>query len=306
MAGILIVEPPSPQRDDLETALRNAGHRVLVADDGDEGLAAWRSERHELVIVDDAAARTQGVALALRMKSETPLGFMPVIITTTRNEPSLRAQLLAAADDVVTRPYSVIEVLARAQALLRTRAIVDELRAARADSEARSYSDAVTGLRNRAFLTERLTEEWKRAVRYNEPLSLVVLGIDNFRTLGDTRGAPFAERVLQAVAAAALRSLRQIDIVTRYGPSEMAALLPNTHVAGALICAERLRRESNSTPVDDVRPTVSMGIAFYPGKDVAEPTDLLRATGRALERAREEGPGSICIVQHQGYLFQPK
>jgi diguanylate cyclase (GGDEF)-like protein len=306
MAGVLIVEPASPLRDELETALRHAGHRVLVVGDGEQALSAWRAERHELAILDEAAARLGGVALAVRMKSETTLGFMPIILTTARYDAGTRAQLLAAADDVITRPYVVLELLARAQALLRTRAIVDELRAARADSEARTYSDAVTGLRNRAFLGERLVEEWKRAVRYNEPLSLVLVAIDNFRGLVEGRGAPFGERMLQAVAAAVLRSLRQIDIVTRYGPSEMAALLPNTHVAGALICAERLRRESGVNAVDDIRPTVSMGIAFYPGKDVSEPTDLLRAAARALDRAREEGPASICLVQHQGYLFQPK
>jgi diguanylate cyclase (GGDEF)-like protein len=189
---------------------------------------------------------------------------------------------------------------------LRTRAIVDELRAARAESEARTYSDQVTGLRNRAFLGERLVEEFKRSVRYNEPLSLVVMAVDNYRHLSETRGAGFGERVLQSVAAAALRSLRQIDIVTRYGPAEMAALLPNTHVAGALICADRLRREAGAMPIDDLRPSISMGIAFYPGKDVTEPTDLLRTSARALDRARDEGPGSICLVQHQGYLFVPK
>ena len=51
---------------------------------------------------------------------------------------------------------------------------------------------------------------------------------------------------------------------------------------------------------------VSMGIAFYPGKDVNDATDLMRMAARALERARKEGPGSICLYQHQGYLFQPK
>jgi diguanylate cyclase (GGDEF)-like protein len=306
VAGILIVEPASALRDELESALRNAGHRLLVVDDGEEALSAWRAERHELAVIDEAAARLSGVALTVRMKAETTLGFMPVVVITAKPDAATRAQLLAAADDVLTRPYAVAELVPRVQALLRTRAIVDELRAARADSEARTYSDAVTGLRNRAFLGERLVEEWKRAVRYNEPLSLVLLAVDNFRGFVEGRGAAFGERILQAVAAAALRSLRQIDIVTRYGPSEMAALLPNTHVAGALICAERLRRESGVTAVDDVRPTVSMGIAFYPGKEVTEPTDLLRAAAKALDRARDEGPGSICLVQHQGYLFQPK
>jgi two-component system, cell cycle response regulator len=114
------------------------------------------------------------------------------------------------------------------------------------------------------------------------------------------------DRVLLAIANAALRSLRQIDIVTRYGPAELAALLPNTHFAGSLICAERLHRESGKSPVEDFVPTVTMGIAFYPGKDVGEPADLLKMVSRALDRAREEGPGNICLYQHQGYLFQPR
>jgi diguanylate cyclase (GGDEF)-like protein len=304
MAGILIVEPLSPARDELERRLRAAGHRVLIAADGEEALIAWRAERHELVIVDESAARLPAVALATRLKHETPLGFMPVLVVTAR--PETRAAVLSAADDAVTRPFDAGEVVARAQALLRTRALVDELRAARAESEARTYSDVTTGLRNRAFLGERLNEEFKRAVRYNEPLSLVLLAVDGWREAVAERGAGAGDRLLQAVASATLRSLRQIDIVTRYGPAELAALLPKTHVAGALICAERIKREIAASPVDLKQPVASMGIAFYPGKDVSDATGLLRIAARALERAREEGPGSICLFQHQGYLFQPK
>jgi two-component system cell cycle response regulator len=305
MAAILIVEPPSAARDDLERALTAAGHRLLVAGDGEEGLAAWRAERHELAILDDNAARLGGLAVALRMKSETPGAFMPVIVVTAKDAIA-RAAALVVADDAVTRPYDARELAARVGALLRTRAIVDELRLARAESEARTYADSTTGLRNRAFLGERISEEFKRAVRYNEPLSLVLLSIEGLRAVIEQRGVGTGDRVLQACAAAALRSLRQIDVVTRYGAAELAALLPNTHLAGALTCADRLRRETALASVDELKPVVSMGIAFYPGKDVNDATDLMRMAARALERAREEGPGSICLYQHQGYLFQPK
>ena len=305
MPGILMVEPPSPARDELERLLGAGGHRVLVACDGEEALTAWRAERHDLAILDEAAARLGGLAVASRIKSETPLAFMPVLITTARDALA-RSTALTVADDVISRPYDPRELLARVAALLRTRAIVDDLRLQRADSEARTYADATTGLRNRAFLGERIGEEFKRAVRYNEPLSLVLLAVEGFRNLVDQRGVGTADRLLREVSNAALRSLRQIDVVTRYGPAELAALLPNTHLAGALTCADRLRRESATAAVDDVRAMVSMGIAFYPGKDVNEATDLLRMAARALERAREEGPGSICLYQHQGYLFQPK
>jgi diguanylate cyclase (GGDEF)-like protein len=305
LAAILMVEPPSPARDELERALVDAGHRVLVVGDGESALQTWRTERHELALLDEAAQRLNGVGVALRMKAETPAAFMPVVILSSRDAVA-RAAALAVADDVVARPYDAREMVARCNALLRTRAIVDDLRLQRAESEAKTYADPTTGLRNRAFLHERLGEEFKRAVRYNEPLSLVVLAVEGMRQVIEKRGAGTGDRMLQLVANAALRSLRQIDVVARYGTYEFAALLPNTHLAGALTCADRLRRETATAVIEDVRAMVSMGIAFYPGKDVNDATDLLRMAARALERAREEGAGSICLYQHQGYLFQPK
>ena len=284
--------------------LRDSGHKVLVVGDGDEALQTWRTERHDLAILDEASQRLNGVGVALRMKAESPSAFMPVIILSSRDAIA-RAAALAVADDVVARPYDAREVTARVAALLRTRTIVDELRLQRAESEAKT-----SPTRRRACATalfgERIGEEFKRAVRYNEPLSLVLLAVEGMRELIDKRGVGTADRMLQAVADASLRSLRQIDVVTRFGAHELAALLPNTHLAGALTCADRLRRETSTAAVDDTRAVVSMGIAFYPGKDVNDATDLMRMAARALERARKGGAGSICLYQHQGYLFQPK
>lgn len=300
-----MIEPPSAGRDELERVLADAGHRVQLAADGESALETWRAERPELAILDEAAARLNGIAVALRMKAESPAAFMPVVIVSSRDALA-RAAALAVADDVVARPFDAREVGARVAALLRTRALVDELRLLRAESEAKTYADATTGLRNRAFLGERIGEEFKRAVRYNEPLSLVLLAVEGMREVIEKRGVGTADRLLQAVANASLRSLRQIDVVTRYGAHELAALLPNTHLAGALTCADRLRRETSTAAVDETRAVVSMGIAFYPGKDVNDATDLMRMAARALDRARQEGAGSICLYQHQGYLFQPK
>ncbi len=300
-----MVEPPSAARDELERALGGAGHRVLVVGDGEAALESWRTERHELAILDEAAARLNGLGVALRMKTESPSAFMPVLVLSSRDA-AARAAALTVADDVVVRPYDAREVVARVAALLRTRAIVDGLRIQRAESEAKTYADPTTGLRNRAFLGERIGEEFKRAVRYNEPLSLVLLVVEGMGEVIERRGIGTGDRLLQAVANAALRSLRQIDVVTRYGAHELAALLPNTHLAGALTCADRLRVETAGAAVDETKAVVSMGIAFYPGKDVNDATDLLRMAARALERARQEGAGSICLYQHQGYLFQPK
>ena len=285
MATLLLAEPASPERDRLVELL--AGHKLTIIDAG-EALAAFRRERPELCLVDEIVAR--------EIKAEVQ-GFVPVIAVVPRAEARIAA--LGFADDAVVRPIDPAETAARIAALLRTKKLFESVRA---ESEARSLADAATGLKNRVFLNERLNEEWKRAARYNEPLSLVILTVESLQP----RPAPFVDKVMHAVAAATLRSLRQIDVVTRFSGVELAALLPNTHFAGSIICAERLAKECGRVAVEDFPAIVTMGVAFYPGKDVQEPMDLLKQATRALDRAREEGPGSICLVQHQGYLFQPK
>jgi two-component system, cell cycle response regulator len=163
--SILIVDDDSPQRVQLLDLLQRAGHRVTVAADGEEGLQVWRRERHEIALLDVWAGKMGGAELAARMKAETPHVFAPVLLVVARPDLDGRIEALSVADDVVSRPYVPAEVHARLEALLRTRAIVDQLRAARAESEARSIADGVTGLRNRVFLAERLNEEFKRALR---------------------------------------------------------------------------------------------------------------------------------------------
>jgi diguanylate cyclase (GGDEF)-like protein len=301
VASVLIVDEPTPERQGLVELLTAAGHVITVVESAAEGLTRWRAQKHELAVLDLRA----GTELAGRMKAETPHVYAPVLMIVDRPDPVARIEALSLADDALSRPYLPAEAHARCEALLRTRGLVDGLRAARAESEARSTADPVTNLRNRVFLGERLNEEYKRAVRYNEPLSMLLLSVEGLRELIASRGPGFGDRLMISVAQAALRSLRQIDVVVRYSASELAALLPNTHFAGSLICAERLLKESGR-PVDDYVPKVTMGISFYPGKDVGEPADLIRIATRALDTARQEGPGRICLVQHQGYLYQPK
>ncbi len=299
MAHVLVVEPPSPARDQLVKLLGDSGHRVQLVGNGAEAVARLGQGAVDLVLVDEAAALVGGFELAERVRRD--YSFVPVVLILTKSGSEARARALATANDALTRPYDPVELHARCVALLRTKRLVEELRATRAEIESRSMADQTTGLRNRVFMNERLEEEWKRAARYSEPLSLMLLALE-----GMTRGQAFADRALQVVAAALTRALRQIDLVARFGPTELVALLPKTHVTGALICAERIHRDLAGLSIDDIKPVVSMGLAFFPSREVADPGDLVRLAARALERAREQGPGSICLVQHQGYLFAPK
>ncbi len=298
MATVVLCDAQSPFRDAIERALEAAGHRVRTVTDAaalfDGVRGAGRSA--DCVLVDETAAGgTAGLfstAVRLRGAGERTGGAAsapppPILAVISRTEPEARAAALQVVDDVLSRPAHLVEVVARLEALLRGRA------GAAAAAGDRGIEDSATGLRSRAFFDERIIEEWRRATRFSEPLALLVVSLES-----GSRKAPAADRALRDVGAALRRALRQIDVLGRFGTHEVAALLVNTHLAGALTCAERLRKEL-AAPLE-----VAMGLSFFPGKDVSSSVDLVRTAERALERARNEGAGSICLIQHQGYLFQ--
>jgi diguanylate cyclase (GGDEF)-like protein len=302
VALVLLCEAASPFREALERALSASGHRVRAATDA-QGLFALlratepggRPVAADCVFMDEAAVGGTGglysAAVRLRGSGERAGPGVPVLAVIERPEPEARAAALQVIDDVVSRPAHLVEVVARIEALLRGRS--------GAAAPAPALEDATTGLRSRAFFDERIVEEWRRAVRFSEPLALLVVGIE-----GGAQRPPHAERALREVGGALRRALRQIDVLGRFSAHRVAALLANTHLAGALTCAERLRKELAAVQTAQLPLDVVMGLAFYPGKDVTSATELVRIAERAHERAVAEGPGSICLIQHQGYLFR--
>ena len=100
--------------------------------------------------------------------------------------------------------------------------------------------------------------------------------------------------------------MRKIDLVHRQGPRSYVLVLPNTHFPGALSVAERIVQRARRLPGVREPLDPSVGIAFFPSRDVSAFGDLLEMSERALERARQEGGGAICLYQHEGYLYRPE
>jgi PleD family two-component response regulator len=247
-----------------------------------------QKERPELAILDVTMPRLGGLEACARMKA-LPGAYVPVIMVSARSDLGTRLSCLAVAEDFVAKPYDPDEICARVEAHLRTR----RLTLGRASSPALPDARTLAMLPDRAALLDRINEAFRRSARSSEPLALLVAGPDG-------AGAP----VIQALGQALGRAVREGDVVARTDDAHLAALLFDQHVTAAMSVADRLRRELGRV-VDGPAPSVSMGIAVHPGREVQEPADLLRVAERALARARGEGPGRICIFQHQGYLFEP-
>ena len=152
-----------------------------------------------------------------------------------------------------------------------------------------SRSDRLTGLPNRSFFDERVQAELSRARRYGEPVSLAMIDIDHFKKFNDTWGHAAGDVALRAVAAAILASVRQSDLVVRYGGEEFVVLLPGMGADAAMERVEEMRQTVEQLPLsiprreDSGRITVSIGLSVY-GPDGTQAEDLLdRADARLFE-----------------------
>ncbi len=171
----------------------------------------------------------------------------------------------------------------------------DDLEAANVRLEELSLQDELTGIANRRRLQMLLDAEWHRARRQRQPIAFILLDLDHFKLLNDTRGHLEGDFCLQSVAAFLSQAVQRTgDLVARYGGEEFAVLLPATDLPGALKVAERLREglELLGLPHDAVpggHVTASFGVAALVPLLGQEPEDLIEAADAALYRAKSDG-----------------
>lgn len=195
-----------------------------------------------------------------------------------------------------------------AEQTVELRATVEELRRAQAGLEAAnarleelSLQDELTGIANRRRLQQALHEEWSRALRHERPVAFILLDLDYFKLLNDTRGHAEGDACLEAVAGFLDESARRTgDLAARYGGEEFAVLLPETDLAGALDMAEQLREGIEALALPHAaaplgRITASLGVAALTPAPGQKPETLIEAADLALYQAKTEGRNRVAV-----------
>ncbi|MBI5049355.1 MAG: diguanylate cyclase [Nitrospirae bacterium] len=164
-----------------------------------------------------------------------------------------------------------------------------------------SVTDPLTGILNRRFMNNRLTEEIARFNRYKQPFSFLMLDIDGFKKYNTVFGHIGGDKILKILAATLTGALRQVDIAARYGGDEFVIILPQTPKADAINIAERLREHIETSPIlqqAELLPeklTVSIGLASYP-EDAASITELMEKVDQALYLAKDGGRNRLGYI----------
>lgn len=287
MRLVLITEQPevaAHARDALETL-------GLEVDPVPAELAAEHDPcSAELILVlTDRARREELLPMLVAREGERA---RPVVALCLGEDAEERADALRqGAEDAVSWPIASCELRARLDHAVRLHQRLHAL-------EQLSSTDALTGIGNRRQFETRLVEELRRASRYGDPLSLVLLDIDHFKRVNDRHGHLTGDVVLIEVARSLQRAVRDTDVVARYGGEEFAVLLPRTQLAGSLTVAERVRAELHRLrplPESNLRITASLGVAGYPSVQPSCPSELFEAADSALYRAKRNGRDRVCL-----------
>jgi two-component system, cell cycle response regulator len=311
---ILVVDDSPTQLDWLVQVLVKEGYTVATAADGRDAIRKVRGDPPDLVLLDMILPDMDGLEVLRIVKARPDEAFIPVIILSVKSDLDTKVTgLRIGADDFLAKPFAEAEILARCAAMLRIKHLQEKLRETQRKLEEQTITDALTGLKNRRFFDERLHEEFRRAQRYGDYLSLIMIDLDHFKDVNDRHGHQAGDSVLREAATLLRSSIRDPDICARYGGEEFAVILPKTHMQGALTVAERVWRalgaKEYALPADasaterKVQVTASFGVAFYPSKDISSGELLLRFADQALYQAKQAGRNTICLFQGQAYRY---
>jgi len=307
---ILVVDDDPAIVRQVVDVLDDQDYIIDTATDGVAAIEKVRADPPDLLLLDVMMPKMNGLEVCRIVKSLSSESFIPIILVTVKGDIDSKVTgLKLGADDYLAKPFNPLELQARVDSMLRIKALQDKINAKRRELEALSVTDDLTRLFNHRAMQQRLRDEFRRAQRYNEPLSVLMLDIDHFKGVNDRYGHQFGDLVLKQIAQQMLKCVRQIDVVARYGGEEFLIILPQTHFSGSLTVADRIWRTIGGYTFSDGerqhKLTVSIGISFFPNKNVGSVEDLIAFADEALYQAKSEGRDRICLHQHLSYMYRP-
>lgn len=308
---ILIVDDDRSTRLLLRRAMEGQGYQVVEVDDGKACLAAYSEIQPDMVLLDALMPVMDGFSCCRQLQQLPGSDCTPVLmITALEDQASVDRAFEAGATDYITKPIHWAVLRQRVRRLIEQSRLYRQLEEANRALQKLAASDGLTQVANRRRFDEYLEQEWRRAIREQVPLSLILCDIDSFKRFNDTYGHQAGDDCLKQVAAAIQQTLkRPADLAARYGGEEFAMILPHTEANGAVQLAEAVRLHIQALAIPHLNSqvsqsvTLSLGVASMIPQLNQSSSSLVTLADKALYQAKAAGRDRVVLATEQGYFL---
>src|SRR5574340_162757 len=298
---VLVAEAGPVFQNLLHNLLQRWGYRGVLAANGRD---AWErleaDDGPRLAILDWMTPDLDGAEVCRRVRGSAREDYVYVLLLSARaGTQYLIEGMEAGADDYLTKPFNAHELRVRLRAGRRILELQAELLAARDALQRQATHDGLTGVWNRTAIVEILQRELGRAQREGTPIAVLMLDLDHFKRINDTRGHLAGDEVLRQMARRRETELRSYDSVGRYGGEEFMIVLPGCSAEAAAARAESLResvaRRAFALDGGAIEVTCSLGVSWS-AADRMDKELLLRTADEALYEAKRRGRNRVEIT----------
>jgi len=271
---------------------------VIEAGDADVALklAGEPSTAIDLAIVSLELNGGEGLRVASGLRALDRTRRTPILALAEPEGRSIVAKSLElGVTDYLLKPIDSSELLVRARTQIKRKRFQDRLHASYHRTVAMAATDELTGLFNRRYMMSHLENVLRRSIGSGRPVSLMMIDLDHFKEINDTRGHQTGDKVLTEIARRIGQSVRGVDLSARYGGEEFIVVMPDTDGAGAAVVAERVRHAVGDQPikVDGLALSISVSIGIASGEPASGAEALIRRADQALYDAKKAGRNRV-------------
>jgi len=293
MGKILILIKKKANRDLFREYLEKRYTVIEAGDSAESSEDTLYNQEYDMIITDSSSIVENWENIKAVKKSAEPV-FIPVLMITLRKDVSyVTNNLWELVDELILAPIEPAELYARLEILLRIPHLQEK-----------AITDPLTGVLSRGYILERAEEELSRLKRRNlsetdkTSFGVIMLDIDHFKNVNDTYGHLVGDMVLKELAQRMQSSLREYDVIGRYGGEEFLVLIPDEGIEGTKRAAERVHDLITKTPFNvdslELNIKVSMGVSYCHNPD-ENIKNALERVDQALYEGKENGRNRIVV-----------